>query len=233
MTNNIFRKNEEFEVYVSPTKPKNESNDSIHSPYYNWYNLTFKRVVDLAGAFGFMIFFGWWMFPIVAILIKLDSKGPVFFKQTRGGINNTTFNCYKFRSMKIEKEDDLKQATKNDPRVTRIGRILRKTSIDELPQVFNVIYGNMSIVGPRPLIVAQNEEYSKKIKGYENRHLVKPGITGLAQIKGYRGETVLSHSIYFRYKLDIYYIKNWHPLFDIKIMLTTIKSLFEGDDMAY
>ncbi|SIN79492.1 sugar transferase [Algoriphagus halophilus] len=233
MTENTIKKSEEFEVYVSPTKPKNESNDSVQSPNYNWYNLTFKRIIDLGGAFGFMIFFGWWMFPIVAILIKLDSKGPVFFKQTRGGINGTTFNCYKFRSMVIEGKENLKQATRNDPRVTRVGKYLRTTSIDELPQVLNVIYGNMSIVGPRPLIVSQNEEYSKKIKGYENRHLVKPGITGLAQIKGYRGETVISHSIYFRYKLDMYYIKNWHPLFDIKIMLSTIKSLFQGDSNAY
>ncbi len=135
--------------------------------------------------------------------------------------------------MTVSKQDDLKQATRNDPRVTRVGRILRKTSIDELPQVFNVIYGNMSLVGPRPLILSQNEENAKFIEGYENRHLVKPGITGLAQAKGYRGETELPNSVYFRYKLDMYYIKNWSVLFDLKLIWITAKTIFSGDENAY
>ncbi|MEP2346400.1 MAG: sugar transferase, partial [Algoriphagus sp.] len=179
--------------------------DNLLSEKLNWYNLSIKRFIDLFCSIGLMLVIGWWLFPIVALLIKLDSPGPVFYTQKRGGIYNTVFNCYKFRSMAINDKEDLTQATRNDPRVTKVGRILRKTSIDELPQVFNVIYGNMSLVGPRPLILSQNDENAKIIEGYRNRHLVKPGITGLAQAKGYRGETELPNSIYFRYKLDMYY----------------------------
>ncbi|PZX54150.1 putative colanic acid biosynthesis UDP-glucose lipid carrier transferase [Algoriphagus chordae] len=135
--------------------------------------------------------------------------------------------------MSINEVDNFKQATRNDPRVTKIGRILRKTSIDELPQVFNVIYGNMSLVGPRPLVLSQNAENAKFIEGYKNRHLVKPGITGLAQAKGYRGETELPNSIYFRYKLDMYYIRNWSVTFDLKLIWMTAKNIFAGDENAY
>lgn len=229
-----FRKQiEDFDLYVNYSQPFLERNEKLVSNNFNWKNLSIKRIIDLCGAFGFMILFGWWLFPIVAILIKLDSKGPVFFKQVREGQNNTTFNCYKFRSMVVNKDADTKQATKNDPRITRVGRILRKTSIDELPQILNVIYGNMSLVGPRPHILVQNEAYSKEIEGYRNRHLVKPGLTGLAQARGYRGETQIPNSMYFRFKLDMYYIKNWNPFLDIKIMLMTIKSIFTENSNAY
>lgn len=233
MTNYLRDKIGNFEIYVNSFDELKEESESLVSSKFNWYNLSFKRLIDLCGAFGFMILFGWWLFPIVAILIKLDSKGPIFFKQVREGVNNTTFNCYKFRSMVVNKEADIKQATKNDPRITRVGRILRKTSIDELPQIFNVIYGNMSLVGPRPHILVQNEAYSKEIEGYRNRHIVKPGLTGLAQARGYRGETQLPNSMYFRYKLDMYYIKNWSPMFDINIMLMTIKSIFTENENAH
>ncbi|PZX52739.1 putative colanic acid biosynthesis UDP-glucose lipid carrier transferase [Algoriphagus ratkowskyi] len=205
----------------------------VVSEKLTWYNLSIKRFIDLFCSIGLMIVIGWWLFPIVALLIKLDSPGPIFYVQSRGGIYNSMFNCYKFRSMTISHKDDLKQATRNDPRVTKVGRILRKTSIDELPQVFNVIYGNMSLVGPRPLILAQNKENSKIIEGYENRHLVKPGITGLAQAKGYRGETELPNSIYFRFKLDMYYIKHWSVIFDLKLIWITAKTIFSGDENAY
>ncbi|MEP2297946.1 sugar transferase [Algoriphagus sp.] len=207
--------------------------DNLLSEKLNWYNLSIKRFIDLFCSIGLMLGIGWWLFPIVALLIKLDSPGPVFYTQKRGGIYNTVFNCYKFRSMAINDKEDLTQATRNDPRVTKVGRILRKTSIDELPQVFNVIYGNMSLVGPRPLILSQNDENAKIIEGYRNRHLVKPGITGLAQAKGYRGETELPNSIYFRYKLDMYYIKNWSVNFDLKLIWMTAITIFSGDENAY
>lgn len=234
-----------MKLTANPTKKSEKENPGINSGFLpgqgdilvseklNWYNLSIKRFIDLFCSIGLMIVMGSWLFPIVAILIKLDSPGPIFYKQSRGGIYNSVFNCYKFRSMTVSKQEDLKQATRNDPRVTRIGRILRKTSIDELPQVFNVIYGNMSLVGPRPLILSQNEENAKFIEGYENRHLVKPGITGLAQAKGYRGETELPNSVYFRYKLDMYYIKNWSVLFDLKLIWITAKTIFSGDENAY
>lgn len=233
MANFLRDKIGNFDLYVNSFEHFQEENESLVSKNFNWYNLSIKRLIDLSGAFSFMLLCGWWLFPIVAILIKLDSKGPVFFRQKREGVNNTTFHCYKFRSMIVNDEADLKQATKNDPRVTRIGKFLRKSSIDELPQILNVIYGNMSLVGPRPHIFIQNEAYSKEIDGYRNRHIVKPGITGLAQAKGYRGETHVTNSIYFRYKLDMYYIKNWHPLFDIKIMSMTIKSIFFENHNAH
>jgi putative colanic acid biosynthesis UDP-glucose lipid carrier transferase len=210
-----------------------DQEDLLVSDKLNWFNLSIKRFIDLFCSIGLMLVIGWWLLPIVAILIKLDSAGPIFYKQQRGGIYNSVFNCYKFRSMAINEKEDLKQATRNDPRVTKIGRILRKTSIDELPQVLNVIYGNMSLVGPRPLILAQNEENAKNIEGYRNRHLVKPGITGLAQAKGYRGETELPNSIYFRYKLDMYYIKNWSVVFDLNLIWITAKNIFSGDENAY
>ena len=233
MANYLQEKIENLDLYIHPSIRTFEENTGIVSRKLNWYNLTFKRLIDLCGAFCFMVLFGWWLFPIIAILIKLDSKGPIFFSQPREGLDNRKFNCYKFRSMIVNKEAHTKQATKDDPRITRVGRVLRKTSLDELPQLFNVIYGNMSLVGPRPQIPAQNEMYSKEIEGFRKRHYVKPGLTGLAQAKGYRGETQVPNTMYFRYKLDMYYIKNWHPLLDIKIMLLTIKSILTDNSNAY
>ncbi|MEN2283891.1 sugar transferase [Algoriphagus sp. SE2] len=203
------------------------------SKNYNWKNLILKRLFDLIGAFSFFIICGFWLFPIVAVLIKLDSAGPVFFKQVRVGMNGRLFNCYKFRTMIVNDDADLKQATKNDPRVTRIGKFLRKISMDELPQFMNVIYGNMSLIGPRPLIPIQNEEGERIIEGFILRNLVKPGISGLAQAKGYRGETKYFNAIYFRHKLDMYYIKNWYPMFDLKIIWMTITSIVFGDNKSY
>lgn len=209
------------------------SEDFHFSKYYNWKNLILKRTFDLIGSFAFFTICGVWLFPIVALLIKLDSSGPVFFKQVRVGINGRYFNCYKFRTMVVNDDADFKQATKNDPRVTKIGKFLRKISMDELPQFMNVIYGNMSLIGPRPLIPVQNEEGGKKIEGFHLRNLVKPGISGLAQAKGYRGETKFFNSIYFRHKLDMYYIKNWYPLLDLKIIWMTITSIVFGDNKSY
>ena len=224
--------NESLYVEYMGFKDRDE-HEKIVSDRLNWVNLSFKRGVDLLGAFLFMLFIGWWLFPIVAILIKMDSPGPIFFKQEREGIYNSRFNCYKFRSMVVNKEADFKQATKNDPRITRVGRFLRKSSIDELPQILNVIYGNMSLVGPRPHILVQNEQNAKVIEGYKNRHLVKPGITGLAQAKGHRGETQNPYGMYFRYKLDMHYIKTWHPLMDFRIMGMTVMSILFDNENAH
>lgn len=228
------RKGHEETWVNSPSQKFGKHEEILVSPHLNWFNLSIKRFLDLFFAFALMLSIGWWLFPIIALLIKLDSPGPVFYSQKRGGIYNSVFNCYKFRSMKVNATmEDLTQATRNDPRVTRVGRILRKTSIDELAQVFNVFYGNMSFVGPRPLVITQNEENAAKIEGYANRHLMKPGITGLAQAKGYRGEHELPHSVYFRYKLDMYYIKNWSVMLDLKLIWITGKSFLGGDENAY
>jgi putative colanic acid biosynthesis UDP-glucose lipid carrier transferase len=224
---------EKIELSEIAQKLNRERNDFTISEKHNWINLTLKRFIDLFGASLFFLICGFWLFPIVALLIKIDSRGPIFFKQVRVGINGKHFNCYKFRTMIINKEANIKQATKNDPRVTKIGKLLRKISMDELPQFMNVIYGNMSLVGPRPLIPIQNIDCSKKIEGFSHRNIVKPGVSGLAQAKGYRGETQHPNSIYFRHKLDMYYIKNWYPLMDLKIIWMTITSIVFGDNKAY
>lgn len=223
-----------YDYVGSSNDSQNNVEADLHiSKHFNWVNLTIKRFIDLTGALLFMVFIGFWLFPLIAILIKLETPGPVFFKQEREGIYNSRFRCYKFRSMVVNKEADTKQATKNDPRVTKVGKFIRKTSIDELPQILNVIYGNMSLVGPRPHPVLLNQQSADEIPGFRNRHLVKPGITGLAQAKGYRGETQTFHQMYFRYKLDLHYIKTWSPLVDLKIIAMTVNSILFDNENAY
>jgi putative colanic acid biosysnthesis UDP-glucose lipid carrier transferase len=160
---------------------------------------------------------------VVAIAIKFDSPGPVFFLQKRHGFNNKTFRIIKFRTMKVEDGPPEKtlQATRDDDRVTKLGRFLRKTSIDELPQLFNVINGTMSLVGPRPHAIDHNEDYSRRIRGYFGRHRMKPGMTGLAQVKGYRGVTDTIDKMENRVKYDIIYTDNWSLMLDIKILMKT------------
>lgn len=162
----------------------------------------------------------------VAIAVKLSSAGPVFFTQKRHGWNGNVFDVLKFRSMRVHDDPVVKQATQMDPRVTRVGRFLRRTSIDELPQLFNVLKGDMSLVGPRPHAVEHNDYYSDKIKAYMARHRIKPGITGYAQINGYRGETETVDKMAKRVELDLEYINNWSLWLDVKILLKTPLSLF-------
>jgi putative colanic acid biosynthesis UDP-glucose lipid carrier transferase len=166
------------------------------------------------------------------LLILIESKGSVFFKQSRPGINEEEFICYKFRSMQLNGTTEL-EASRNDPRVTKIGRFIRKTSIDELPQFFNVLLGDMSVVGPRPHLWAQNKTYGKKVKKYMVRHHVKPGITGLAQVKGCRGEIETEDDMVNRIKFDVFYIENWSFLMDFKIIIQTIVNIFKGEEKAY
>lgn len=232
--NNFLLKNKiDYPLYHEARDSRTLNEEIQLSSHLNWLNLTLKRIIDLSGCLIFMGLIGFWLFPIIAILIKLESPGPVFFRQERNGIYNSKFRCYKFRSMVVNNEADTKQATRNDPRITKVGRFIRKTSIDELPQILNVIYGNMSLVGPRPHPIKLNEISEEKIPGFKNRHLVKPGITGLAQAKGYRGETQTFHQMYFRFKLDLHYIKTWSPIMDIKIMLMTVNSMLFKNDNAY
>ena len=191
-----------------------------------------KRIFDIVFALFIIITVMTWLTPILAFLIMWESKGPVFFKQGRPGIDEKEFQCYKFRSMQINKSTE-KEASKNDPRVTNIGRFMRKTSIDEMPQFINVLLGDMSIVGPRPHLWSQNKTYSNKIKKYMFRHSVKPGITGLAQVSGYRGEIEAEEDMINRIKMDTYYLENWSVYLDIKIILQTIVNVFKGDEKAY
>ena len=196
-------------------------------------NKIIKRVFDIV--FSFIIIIGLlsWLIPILAIIIKLESKGPLFFVQRRNGLNYKEFNCYKFRSMFINDQADLDLASKNDIRITKVGKFIRKTSIDELPQFFNVFWGEMSVVGPRPHMVSVANLYALKVDKFMVRHFVKPGITGLAQTKGYRGEIETDEDIINRVKYDIFYMENWSILLDIEIILKTVYNIVRGDDKAF
>ncbi len=203
------------------------------SPLDKPVNKFIKRLFDFIFSGCIIVCILSWLTPLLGILIKLESKGPVFFKQKRNGINYKPFNCYKFRSMHPNHLADIKQVSKNDNRVTKIGKFLRKTSIDELPQFINVFLGDMSVVGPRPHMVKENERFLKKIDKFMTRHYIKPGITGLAQVKGYRGEVKTDEDIINRLKYDLFYIENWSLWLDIKIILFTAFHIVKGDEKAY
>lgn len=202
-------------------------------PLTDFINRFTKRVFDLIFSLLSIVFVLSWLYPMIAVLIKLSSKGPVLFKQSRSGVNNEEFLCYKFRSMTMSAEADTKQATKGDVRITKIGAFLRKSSLDEFPQFFNVFMGDMSIVGPRPHMLKHTVEYSELIQKYMVRQLVKPGITGAAQVKGYRGETKELEDMEGRVRLDVWYIENWSLSLDINIIFHTVWNAFKGDEKAY
>ncbi len=196
-------------------------------------NRSIKRTFDVIFSSVVIVFLLSWLLPIIGLLIKLESPGPVFFRQSRHGKNNRSFLCYKFRTMVVNRDADSKQAVKNDPRVTSLGGLLRRTSVDELPQFLNVFLGDMSVVGPRPHPIKLNEKYSPRIDRFYQRHAVKPGITGLAQAKGYRGETTHFRDMYGRVKLDRFYIKNWTLSLDLRIIILTLLSIVNNNDNAY
>ena len=221
----------------------------IHTDYYDYLpiisfqevalnnplNKIAKRVFDILFSTIVIVFILSWLIPILSILIKLESRGPVFFKHKRNGLNYEEFTCYKFRSLRFDKEVDFSQVKQEDERLTRIGKFIRKTSIDELPQFYNVLFGDMSVVGPRPHMLLYTNEYAKIIDKYNFmfRHRVKQGITGLAQVSGFRGKIESDKDIINRIKYDIFYIENWSLLLDIKIIFKTLINLLKGDDKAY
>ncbi len=192
-----------------------------------------KRVFDIVFSVLVITLLLSWLIPLIAILIKLDSRGPVFFRQFRSGKNNRKFSCFKFRSLHVNSEADTKQVGRNDSRFTRLGKILRKTNLDELPQFFNVLRGDISVVGPRPHMVKHTEEYSAILNKYMVRHFIKPGITGLAQINGFRGEIKRKEQLHKRIEYDILYMENWSMWLDLKIILLTIYVTFKGDKNAF
>jgi putative colanic acid biosynthesis UDP-glucose lipid carrier transferase len=192
-----------------------------------------KRLFDIAVSLMIIIFILSWLMPILALLIYLESPGPVFFKQLRSGRNNKAFSCLKFRSMKINNDANLKQASKHDNRITRIGRFIRKTSLDEFPQFFNVLRGEMSLVGPRPHMLKHTDDYSQLLEQYMVRHFAKPGITGWAQVNGYRGETRELEQMKGRVEHDIWYLENWSLWLDVKILILTGYNLFRGEKNAF
>ncbi len=192
-----------------------------------------KRALDIIVSLLVTVFILSWLIPIIGILIFIESGTPIFFKQLRTGKDKKPFYCWKFRSMRKNKDADLKQATRNDNRVTFIGRILRKTSLDEFPQFLNVLKGEMSLVGPRPHMIKHTSDYSKLVESYMVRQFIKPGITGWAQINGFRGEIHNPEQIKMRVNKDLWYLENWTLLLDIKILFLTVYYVFRGDKKAY
>ncbi|MEO8406421.1 MAG: undecaprenyl-phosphate glucose phosphotransferase [Chitinophagaceae bacterium] len=192
-----------------------------------------KRLFDLAVSSLVIMLILSWLVPIVALLIWLDSRGPIFFIQQRSGKGGKAFGCIKFRSMKVNRDANEKQATKNDARITRLGRFLRKSSLDEMPQFFNVLMSDMSIVGPRPHMTKHTDDYSKMLNHYMIRHFLKPGITGWAQINGFRGEIKYMEDINNRVEYDLWYLENWSLWLDTRIMAMTGFNMAKGEKNAY
>ena len=192
-----------------------------------------KRALDITISLLVTIFILSWLIPLIGILIFLESGRPIFFKQLRTGKDKKPFYCWKFRSMRNNKEADQKQATRNDNRITFLGKILRKTSLDEFPQFLNVLKGEMSLVGPRPHMIKHTTDYSKLVDGYMVRQFIKPGITGWAQVNGFRGEITNPEQIKMRVNKDLWYLENWTLWLDIKILFLTVYYILRGDKKAY
>ncbi|HPA34758.1 MAG TPA: undecaprenyl-phosphate glucose phosphotransferase [Chitinophagales bacterium] len=204
-----------------------------NEPLENIINRFVKRFFDIIFSLLVIIFVLSWLIPVIALIIKLTSKGPVFFIQERSGIKNKSFRVIKFRTMYMNDDAHVRQATRDDQRITPIGKLLRKTNLDELPQFFNVFIGQMSVIGPRPHMLKHTEEYSKIIDKFMVRHLVKPGITGWAQVNGYRGETKDVTDMEGRVRADVWYIENWSFWLDVKIIILTIINMLRGEENAF
>lgn len=203
------------------------------TPLNDPLNYFIKRLFDIVFSSLVIILIMSWLTPLIAILIRLESKGPIFFKQKRNGLDYEEFNCFKFRSMFVNENADIDEAVKNDPRITKIGAFIRRTSIDEMPQFFNVFVGTMSVVGPRPHMLNFTEKYAVKVNKFKARHFIKPGITGMAQTHGYRGEIENDTDIINRIKYDIFYMESWSLLLDLKIIYLTVKNAIKGEKKAY
>jgi exopolysaccharide biosynthesis polyprenyl glycosylphosphotransferase len=201
-------------------------------PLENIENRFKKRLFDIVISLGVIVFILSWLYPILAIIIKLQSPGPVLFKQLRSGRDNKPFWCYKFRSMRINSESDKRQASIGDDRITPIGRFMRRTNLDEFPQFINALFGYMSVIGPRPHMLSHTEQYRKIIDKYMVRHFLKPGISGLAQVNGYRGETKDTGLMEKRVEHDIWYMENWSLMLDLRIVFLTIINTLKGEENA-
>ncbi|MBX7226797.1 MAG: undecaprenyl-phosphate glucose phosphotransferase [Chitinophagales bacterium] len=202
-------------------------------PLEFFINRFLKRLFDFCFSFLVFALILWWLIPIISLLVKFTSKGPVFFIQERSGLKNQVFKVYKFRTMYMNDDAHTRQAEKGDPRITPIGSILRKTNLDEIPQFINVFLGHMSVIGPRPHMIRHTEEYSQLIDKFMVRHFVKPGITGWAQVNGYRGEIKDHQDLENRVMADVWYIENWSLLLDLRIILMTVFNMVKGEEKAY
>ena len=202
-------------------------------PLENLENRFKKRLFDIIVSLFAIVFVLSWLYPILAILIKIQNPGPVLFKQLRSGRDNKPFWCFKFRSMKMNDASNHLQASLNDDRITSIGKFMRRTSLDEFPQFFNVLFGHMSAIGPRPHMLAHTEQYRKIIDKYMIRQFLKPGISGWAQVNGFRGETKEVSKMEERVEHDIWYMENWSVMLDVKVIFFTIINVFKGEENAY
>jgi putative colanic acid biosynthesis UDP-glucose lipid carrier transferase len=216
-----------FDKEVYTLEHNEQLKDAVKNRNANFFLV--KRLIDIILSLFIVITILSWLMPILAIFIKFDSRGPIFFKQKRTGYKGKTFNCFKLRTMKVNKNADDLQAGFNDPRITNMGKFLRASNLDELPQFINVLLGDMTIVGPRPHMLKDSEYFAELFPGYYNRYLVKPGITGLAQINGFRGPTPNVRSIYKRLQWDLYYVEHATIGMDIRIvLLTALETLREA-----
>ena len=233
-----FRFVPDFKLYVN-RKTHMEYLDELpilslrSEPLEDITNSVKKRVFDIIFSLLVIIFLLSWLGPILALLIKLNSKGPVFFVQMRSGKDNKQFRCFKFRSLSVNKDANTRQVTKNDTRITPFGKFLRKTNLDELPQFVNVLLGDMSVVGPRPHMLLHTETYSKILEEYMIRHFVKPGVTGWAQVNGFRGEIKQQDQLRKRIEHDIWYMENWSLWLDLRVIFLTVYRTVQGDKNAY
>lgn len=223
----------EFNLLLPGTRHSADAFEARRTETREARPLTAKRLFDIVFALLVVVLLLSWLIPLVALIIKMESKGPALFKQLRTGKDNQPFFCFKFRSMQVNDEAHHKQACKGDARITRVGAFIRKTNIDELPQFFNVLRGEMSIVGPRPHMLKHTEQYSQVVSGFMQRHTVTPGITGLAQVRGFRGETKETIAMAKRVKFDIWYIKNRSFWLDVKIVVMTMVQAVKGHDNAF
>lgn len=220
---NVFAgKNGKFPILVNRTEPLENKTNEIR-----------KRVFDVVFSLLVIVFVLSWLIPLLGLIIKLNSKGPVFFKQLRSGKDNKPFYCFKFRTMTENADSDTKQTFKGDMRVTKVGAFLRKTSIDELPQFINVLLGDMSVVGPRPHMLKHTEDYSMLIDKYMVRQFLTPGITGWAQVNGFRGETKETELMSKRVEADLWYLENWSFFLDVRIVFLTVWQAIKGNENAY
>jgi putative colanic acid biosynthesis UDP-glucose lipid carrier transferase len=202
-------------------------------PLESMLNRMIKRMFDIVFSLFVIVFVISWLLPVLAIIIKLQSRGPVFFVQIRSGKANVPFKCYKFRSMRVNADADKNQASRNDARITPVGAFIRRTSLDELPQFFNVLMNDMSVVGPRPHMISHTRQYSQLVDKFMVRHFLKPGITGWAQISGFRGETKKTEAMLQRVEADVWYLENWSFLLDLKIIFLTFWHMIRGNENAY
>lgn len=198
-----------------------------------FYSRHGKRFFDVVFSATFLLLVGSWVLPLIALIIKLDSSGPAFFRQRRVGLGGAEFTCLKFRTMSHEPGAEFKQTARNDPRITRVGAFLRKTNLDELPQFLNVLVGQMSVVGPRPHVPELDEAFSGSVPSYSCRNLVRPGVTGLAQISGCRGETRSVREMNHRVRFDVFYIRSLSFVVDLSIIVRTLTSVIRGDERAF